>query len=383
MATQQPREPLHRRVVRRPGWRLARPVGFVLVMVAASLTALMGFAALGIDLAYIMEGQTELAAVADATALASASGLTVSVDENTKQAEARTRAETYAALNKVLGQSLNLNSQSAPLEFGRWDTGTRTFQEGVAPSDAVHVSLELTDTSSPSAPTLFFAPVLGHTVGRIAASATAALVGSRDIVLALDRSGSMDDDGLSPPQPITDTKEAAKDFVDLLDPEGDQVGLVSYSDSASLDEQLTDNFTSVQSAIDGLSANGCTNIAAALCKARREATSSNANSGAVPVIVLLSDGKANTRVNPSTCEISGSGCGSTSGGESDARNQADEIKLAGIVLYTISLGNATNTRLMEDMARPTGGEHFHAPSAADLEDIFVEISQRIQAVLVE
>ncbi|OGX39239.1 MAG: hypothetical protein A3C53_07430 [Omnitrophica WOR_2 bacterium RIFCSPHIGHO2_02_FULL_68_15] len=155
-----------------------------------------------------------------------------------------------------------------------------------------------------------------------------------------------------------------------------------------MDAELTDDFAGVKTAIAGLSADGCTNIAAALCVARREATSSNANPGAVPVIVLLSDGIANTRVDHSTCEeISGSGCASTTDGKNDARRQADEIAKAGIVLYTISLGKTTDAvkavPFMKEIANLTGGKHFSAPTTADLEAIFIEISQKIPAVLVE
>src|SRR3989338_4731051 len=204
--------------------RTATPTGIALVMVAASLTALMGFAALGIDLAFLMEAQGELSSAADATAIAAASGLTSSPHEDAKKEEALSRAQTYAALNKVLGQGINLSSQAAPLDFGRWDTGTRTFQLGEQPTDAVRVSFALSSSTIPAAPQLFFAPVLGQGTGRIVASATAALVGSRDIVLALDRSGSMCRDtcggtcGCTPEQPLVDTKDAAKAFVNLLDP---------------------------------------------------------------------------------------------------------------------------------------------------------------------
>ena len=392
--------------------RAAKPAGIALVMVAASITALMGFAALGIDLAFLMEAQGELSSAADATAIAAASGLTASPQEDAKKAEALSRAQTYAALNKVLGQGINLNSQAAPLDFGRWDTGKREFELGATPTNAVRVSFELTGSTIPAAPQLFFAPVLGQGTGRIAASATAALVGSRDIVLALDRSGSMNDDGLNPEQPLTDTKNAAKDFVDLLDPEGDQVGLVFYSDSAILSKQLTENFTTVKAAISDPKVNavGHTNIAAALCRARLESTSSHANEGAVPVIVLLSDGKTNTQIKPSSsdpcractpttnpscgydsdtvtasCEapVGGLPLGGLTTSEQQALDQAKQIAKSSVVLYTISLGCKTNQALMEQMAKETGGEHFFAPTTADLEAIFIEISQKIPAVLVQ
>lgn len=71
-----------------------------------------------------------------------------------------------------------------------------------------------------------------------------------DVMLVLDRSGSMDDAGGSPPEPITSAKNAAKLLVDTLDPAQDQVGLVSYATTASLDRTLTSNLAAVKTAID-------------------------------------------------------------------------------------------------------------------------------------
>src|SRR3989338_5896242 len=127
--------------------RTATPAGIALVMVAASLTALMGFAALGIDLAFLMEAQGELSSAADATALASASGLSVSVNEKTKKDEATARGIRYAGLNKVLGEAVSLNPDNPdkpPFEFGRWDGSTFTSPPpNEQPTNAVRVSLEL------------------------------------------------------------------------------------------------------------------------------------------------------------------------------------------------------------------------------------------------
>ena len=92
-----------------------------------------------------------------------------------------------------------------------------------------------------------------------------------DVMLVLDRSGSMSQ-GSSPP-PIYYAKQAAKALVDQLDPNVDQVGLVSYSDWATLNHQLTSGvsgFNSVKSTIDGLSAGGYPNIGDAVYDAQQE-----------------------------------------------------------------------------------------------------------------
>lgn len=373
--------------------------GIALVMVAAALTALMGFAAIGVDLAFLMEAQGELSAAADATALASASGLQVSLDEDTKQAEARNRAVTYAELNKVLGESVNLNAQAAPLLFGRWDTDTRTFQEGELPTNAVRVSLELTEGSIPPAPSLFFAPVLGQGTGRLAASATAALVGSSDVGLALDRSSSMKEE-------LPDTKRHASTFVDLLsNSEDGRVALAWYNSSVTDSRSLTEDFDAVQRAINDLNvtAERYTNIAAALCVLHNDLVANSTND-AVRVIVLLTDGRTNTQLeDESSCSAGkyilkdeknpdgefppedprSNEYNPNNPAALDAKEQARRIAEAGMVLYTISLGNDTLQPLMIEMSQLSGGEHFHAPTTADLEHIFAQIAAKIPVALVE
>ncbi len=391
MITQPTRQPLHRRILRRTGPQSPQPVGFVLVMVAASLTALMGFAALGIDLAYLMEAQTELAATADATALAGASGLNASVQEQGKKQAATDRAITYAGLNKVLGQPFDLNKQKQPLHFGRWDPATKTFKEGSVPSNAVHVSLQLTNTSNPSMPTLFFAPVIGHVTGRIAANATAAVIGSSDMVLALDHSGSMGEDtvGNGPQQPLTDTKKAAVNFVNLLSQsENGQVGVIWWNDRVTLQQKLTSDFQSAKNNVNSRSVTpgGYTNIAVALCTARKQITQFG-RSGAVEVIVLLTDGKANTALTSDFSQTCNPGPpnGPNNKGDpkanSHATQQAQMIAQQGIVLYTISLGNDTDENFLQTLT-PTGN-HFKAPTANDLDGIFTQIAAKLPVALVE
>ena len=78
-----------------------------------------------------------------------------------------------------------------------------------------------------------------------------------EVMLVLDRSGSMGEDGGAP---LAALKTAAKLLVDQLDPTLDRVGLTSYSTTATLNNALTSDFASVKTAIDRLTASGYTNI---------------------------------------------------------------------------------------------------------------------------
>ena len=98
-----------------PWGKFVQTRGAVLIMVATAMTALMGFAALAIDLAYLMETKAELQNVSDAAALAGASALGENApDETTRRNNAKVRGTEYANRNHVLGQPLSLNPATTP-----------------------------------------------------------------------------------------------------------------------------------------------------------------------------------------------------------------------------------------------------------------------------
>ena len=359
--------------------------GSMLVITALLITALLGFGALAVDTVYLMEVRSELQNTADAAALAATSGLAAA-----SQQEASRRAVSFAALNPVLGASVDLGKQE--VANGQWNGKTNAFVPAEHSANSSRVILRLTSTSTPVAPSLFFGPILGKRQGGVAAMSTAAL-GNRNIMIVLDRSGSMADDTIKGglPQPITDTKNAAKGFVDLIHNYailGERLGLVWFSSDASLNKPLTDQLDAVKMAIDVPNANGWTNIAAGLCVARKETRSQRADPDGLKVIIMLSDGKTNTRINTTTCVATGSlgiddrrPPGNVS--EQQALAQAQLIAGDRTILYTISLGNDTNRALMKQMAELTGGEDFFAPTAADLLAIFQQIASKIPIRLVQ
>ena len=171
-----------------------------------------------------------------------------------------------------------------------------------------------------------------------------------DIVLTVDRSGSMDG------QPLTDAKNAAKSFLGYLDPSVDKVALVSFSGSARLDQGLTHNFDLVRTALDQLSAGGNTAIGDAIKKAANELGSSRHRQNAASVIILLSDGDNTTGSNP--------------------LQQAQAAKNQGIRIITIGLGDSVNETLLQQIASSTS-DYYFAPNSSDLQAIYRSIAGSI------
>lgn len=109
---------------------------------------------------------------------------------------------------------------------------------------------------------------------------------SRDIVLVLDTSGSMS--GTS----LTYTKAAATKFVEQIlgASKSTNIAIVTYAGSANTLIGLTNDKAALTKAIDGISADGMTNIYTAMQAADTILQSSKANKKA---IVIMSDGEAN------------------------------------------------------------------------------------------
>jgi hypothetical protein len=200
-------------------------------------------------------------------------------------------------------------------------------------------------------------------------------------MVVLDRSGSMGD----PPVPMDDVKAAAKAFVNQLDPDVDQVGLVSYSNWASLDHELASGesgFDSVKSAIDGLSVGGYTNIGDAVYTAQQELESPRHNPDAISVIVLLTDGIANRSHFGDVCTTWPS---SPTDCTEDALNQAAAAKANSTIIFTIGLAlvwddqssavGALAREVLRTMAtQPWTDYYFETTDPADLQGIFGQIA---------
>lgn len=119
-----------------------------------------------------------------------------------------------------------------------------------------------------------------------------------DVVLALDRSGSMNygiDSNVSVDSSLSRmaaAKTAIKKFLEILEPSRDLVGLISYSTGSSNDQILTRNYKSIEDALNKMPVNGGTCISCGINEAKKE-LARNGRLTASQYIILLTDGGAN------------------------------------------------------------------------------------------
>jgi hypothetical protein len=362
--------------------------GQVLVIFAVFLPVLLGVASLAVEVGYIYMAKSEMQVAADAAALASVREL---VADNF--AGARTQAITVARANNVAGREIVLNG-TRDVEFGRWESKGFTVTDSGA--NAVRVTIREFEGSPDGGLPLFIAPLFGIDSFKVEVTAIATLA-SIDLVLVLDRSGSMDDDSVfrwffrrtrqgrrccfrrlvvGGIQPMDTMRAAAISFVGDLDAEVDQVGVVSYSSRASspMEQTLTNNFSLATTAIRRVERpGGFTNIGDGMAKAISELKSGRERGSTVKIIILLSDGEP-------TCRSNGS-CGSFSSivnaGKTYALEKADEAKSSNFIVHTISLGSRADRSLMQGIASRADGSEFFAGTGAALSQVFQSIRERI------
>jgi hypothetical protein len=189
-----------------------------------------------------------------------------------------------------------------------------------------------------------------------------------DVMLIIDRSGSMDET-----EPGDDyskvyyAKAAAQTFLDQLDMDPDHAGLASFSTEATLDHGFSDNASTIKAAIDGLNAFGYTNIGDGILRANDEFTA-NGRNDSVRAMILLSDGVANRPRN-------------TEGDVDEAYARAYAINMSqasqalGVIPYAIGVGANSSSfdEVLLTSIAPDG--YFYAPQAGDLEEIYLLIAK--------
>lgn len=182
-----------------------------------------------------------------------------------------------------------------------------------------------------------------------------------DIVLILDRSGSME-------QSLPALKNAANVFIDIIDEStdgvrdgsiggGSRIGIVSFSTEATQDTQLITSVAALKTAVNALDAGGNTNHADAFTNALALFDPQSANA---KVMVMVTDGVT------------------TAGG--DPNVIASAAKAAGVTIYIIGLsgnGGIDETALRQWASQPDTQFVSIAPSDAELEAIFGQLAQTI------
>ncbi len=185
-----------------------------------------------------------------------------------------------------------------------------------------------------------------------------------DALLIIDRSGSMDDDVLSPPEPLTSVKKAAQAFVERLE-KTDRGGLVTFANNADT-FPLTSAFDSVLKAVEAVSIKEGvvqnTNITEGLISAKNELLFSG-RASASKIILLLTDGIA---TDPKKT-------GNENYPETSALAVGSEAKKEEISLFTIGLGDKVNQEFLRQLS--SSPEYFYsAPSREDVDTIYKKIA---------
>ncbi len=178
-----------------------------------------------------------------------------------------------------------------------------------------------------------------------------------DVVLVLDTSRSMET-VTSPGGPTRRdaATSAARDFVRLLDLSRDRAAVVGFHDRASLAAPLTADRARLDRALAGLTTAPGTRIDRGL-EAAADALAP-ANPGRVPVVVLLTDGLAESTHLGTTLVA------------------AQNLQRAGATVFAIGLGADVDATLLTLVAS-SPGLFLAAPSADDLASTFRAVAARI------
>jgi Ca-activated chloride channel family protein len=181
----------------------------------------------------------------------------------------------------------------------------------------------------------------------------------KDIMLVLDRSGSMSGD-------LPDLKVAANQLIDIVDQStdgvqdgiiggGSRIGVVSFDSDVTLDQPLNTNTNALKAAINNLIAGGGTDTTQAFQTAQTALTDSNP--GSKKILIIFTDGLPN---DPTT-----------------ANAAATAVRAAGIEIYAIGLGT-TNSITLNNWATPPADTHVViAPTPDQLITAFQNIATAI------
>jgi hypothetical protein len=381
--------------------------GQVVVLFALGLIALLGMAALAVDIGYAFYAKRSLQASADAAALAGAAEL-----------PSATGATSYALAYGGQAGAKNENGNVPPVT-----TRATVKCVSVAPCNPVNALVVEQSTRVPAK----FARLLGIDHFDISVKSTACSpCGSRplDIMLVLDRTGSMcqDSNGNSDPscRDLNNAKQGVRDFIAFMDPTIDRIGLAVFPPAASQSAncstpnqadynstttpyviaQLASDFKTngnlnessrLVSTVNCLRANGTTAYATAIEKAQSE-LDTRGRSNAQDIIVFFSDGAANTgpsyygntspyRTRPCRQGVTSAGTVKSRGTliysigyDLDAQGGGANVCTS----YTGSLESPAITAYQAIRDIASGSDKFYnQPNAGELQTIYTQIAAEI------
>lgn len=332
----------------------SRERGQATITVVMTLVVLVGMMAIVVDTGLLLVGRARLSAALDAAVLAAAQDM-----PNTSAA--------YATLNQYVSLNVPVGGLFSEPEV------TVTFS-GVFPNTVTAHADQIIE--------LAFARIFGLYSTTVSAESRAVNM-DPDLVLVLDRSGSMCEDSHGPDypdssgycpeceegwEPMDSVKAAGSLFVSELGVET-MMGVVSYATYPELDvplSDLRDEWEEVVVGIEEISPSGYTDIGGGIYTAIDELLASGRPNP--KAIVLITDGRANVK-NGHFYWWGDIPANHTR----DAAHHADDN---GIVIFTIAFGSGADQNLMAEVAEIAHGQYYYAPDSEDLQPIFEDIAEQ-------
>jgi hypothetical protein len=288
-----------------------------------------------------------------------------------------TRTMNVIATDQNTGKSVTIGNVGSNI------TKTGTIEINSSSISSGNVVFSYTWSSYPSQTKTVTAPYTAlacHNITKISTAAIGATCGNVpvDIVLVMDRSNSM-----ASANKLISMKIAAKNFIDVMSQDSNnRIGLVSFSTTSTLNQSLTNNFTTVKNQVDNLQPNGYTCQECAITTANKEITD-HGRQGIKKVVIMLTDGQANYI-------IGGRQSTTTSIAEEKAITAVQNgFNTSKTVFFTIGVGDPNGSgenkfygpEFLKNIASLTGGKYYF-PAPSELNAVYQEISQLIGKGLV-
>lgn len=196
-----------------------------------------------------------------------------------------------------------------------------------------------------------------------------------DIMLVIDRSGSMSNTLGTGGTKISAAITAAKHFIDTISQDtNNRVGLVTFDTTAKLNSALTNNFSAVKTQIGQITPGNTTCTQCGVNTANSEVTK-DGRTNIKKVVILLTDGIANT-VSGNSNQVAASVAEAAAINAVKAGYAANNT-----TFFTIGLGNKNGTietginePFLQQIASLTSGQYYYSPNSSQLDGIYQSIS---------
>jgi Mg-chelatase subunit ChlD len=250
----------------------------------------------------------------------------------------------YAGTEAVLLDDIP-NGQLVPAKTAALATAVRTRGMGLLVLGGTHSLTAAWYAGTPLAAAL---PVAGTGAGPTDSTA---------LELVLDRSGSMNDLAGDVTK-ISMAKAAALGAIAFAQAHHDKLGIVAFDTASHLVVPMmvmtAANAAAARRAVDGLTADGGTNIYGALRTAARQLTQ-RSGSAVAKQLILMTDGVSQSAFYDSLLRV---------------------LRASGATLSSVGLGGQVDKALLQHLATAGGGRYYYTNDAADLPRIFAAEERR-------